>query len=311
MMARLRLLLLSLWLGTLAAAGAQAAATLVVVSSASGGAYLEATEALIEELVAGGLARTKIERLSVAEFAAARSLAPRLFVALGAEAANALAKSEQRVPVLCTLLPRSSYERALLEGGRRASGQFSALYLDQPLSRHLDLIRVALPDARKVGLLWGPDSKAQAATLKDLARSRNLEWTEASVSPGESLFASLARTLVGADVLLAVADPQVYNSNSIQNILLTSFRARVPVVGFSPAYVRAGALLAVHVTPAQLGRQAGALAHGVLAGKALPAAPLYSQDFEIAVNEHVARSLGLALDAQALRERLLRLEGAP
>ena len=117
--------------------------------------------------------------------------------------------------------------------------------------------------------------------------------------------------LEDADLLLAVPDPQLYNSSSIQNILLASFRANVPLMAFSPAYVRAGALLALHVTPTQIGLQAAAIARGVLQGKALSATPLYSQDFSVAVNEHVARSLGLTLEPDALRVRLRRREGAP
>jgi hypothetical protein len=49
----------------------------------------------------------------------------------------------------------------------------------------------------------------------------------------------------------------------------------------------------------------------MLQNKALPASPLYSRDFTVTVNEHVARSLGLTLDGTALRERLLRREGGP
>ncbi len=82
-------------------------------------------------------------------------------------------------------------------------------------------------------------------------------------------------------------------------------------MAFSPAYVRAGALLALHVTPTQIGLQAATMTRSVLQGKALSATPVYSQDFSVAVNEHVARSLGLTLDAVALRERLRSREAAP
>lgn len=79
------------------------------------------------------------------------------------------------------------------------------------------------------------------------------------------------------------------------------------MMAFSPAYVRAGALLAVYSTPTQIGQQAGALARGVLLGQPL-GVPQYPLQFEISVNEHVARSLGLKLDADQLAERLRRLE---
>jgi putative ABC transport system substrate-binding protein len=147
--------------------------------------------------------------------------------------------------------------------------------------------------------------------LKTQVQARGLELLEASVERDGSVFTGLKRVLEDADVLLAVPDSQVYNSSSIQNILLTSFRAKVPLVAFSPAYVRAGALLAVHATPAQIGVQAATIARGVLQGKALSPTPLYSQDFMVTVNDHVARSLGLTLDAQALNVRLHRWEGVP
>jgi len=306
---RLRFLLFSLWLAVFAGACAHAAVAVVIVSSERSPAYVEAAEALVSELERGGLSRYDMLQLTALEWAAAGPLAPKLFIALGTEAASALAKSELRAPVLSTLLPRSSFERVLRKSGRKSSSQFSALYLDQPLSRQLELIRLALPTARRVGVLWGPESQAQAPALKTLAQASGLDLIEATVGHDELLFSSLKSVLEDADLLLAVADPQLYNSSSIQNILLASFRAKVPLVAFSPAYVRAGALLALHVTPTQIGLQAATIARGVLLGKALSANPIYSLDFSVTVNEHVARSLGLTLDADALRARLRSREG--
>ncbi len=306
-----RTLLLSLWLGLCAASWAHAGATVVIVSSERSAAYLEAAEALVDELERGGLARAQVLQLTALEFPGAGPLAPKLYVALGMQAAQVLASVEVRAPVLCTLLPRSSFEAALRESARKPSSQFSALYLDQPLSRQLELIRLALPDARRLGVLWGPQSQGQAAALKALALARGLELVEASVGRDELLFPSLKRVIEQADLLLALPDPQLYNNSSIQNILLTTFRARVPLVAFSPAYVRAGALLALHVSPAQIGLQAALIARGVLQGKTLSAIPLYSQDFSVTVNEHVARSLGLKLEPDVLSARLRRREGTP
>ncbi|MEI8030483.1 MAG: ABC transporter substrate binding protein [Comamonadaceae bacterium] len=309
MLARLRSLICGVLLGVFGAAAVQAT-TVVIVSSERSAAYSEAAQALVGELERGGLSRPEILQVTVAELSAAGPLAPRLFVGLGTEAANVLAKAASTAPILCALLPRHSFE-LLLNSGRKSSSQLSALYLDQPLSRQLELIHLALPKARHIGVLWGPDSKLQASALKAQLQVRGLDLIEASVEHNELLFPGIRRVVEDADVLLALPDPLVYNSHSIQNILLTSFRAKVPMVAFSPAYVRAGALLALYVTPTQVGLQAANIARGVLQGKALSAMPIYSQDFSVSVNEHVARSLGLSLDADILREQLRRREGAP
>ena len=307
---RLRCLIFSVWLG-LVGGPVATAATVVVVSSEHSAAYVEAAEALVDELESGGLPRQEVLQIGAAEWSASGTLNPKLLVALGAQAADALARAQLRTPVLVTLLPRVSFERSLRLSGRKSSPQFWALCLDQPLGRQLDLVRLALPKAHRIGVLWGPENEGQAPALEAVAMAKGLELVEADVGRDAALFPALKYALGGTDLLLALPDLQVYNSGSIQNILLASFRARVPMLAFSAAYVRAGALLAVYVTPAQIGRQAATMALTLLQGKPLPETPAYSRDFEVAVNEHVARSLGLTLDARKLRQELRRLEGLP
>jgi ABC-type uncharacterized transport system substrate-binding protein len=122
------------------------------------------------------------------------------------------------------------------------------------------------------------------------------------------IYPALQRLLPEADILLALPDPAVYNSRTIQDILLTTYRFRVPMVGFSPAYAKAGALLAMYATPSHIGSQAADIARTVLAGHGL-SAPQYARDMDIASNLHVARSLGISLEPEAVsRDRLRQLE---
>lgn len=312
MLQRLRSLLLILGLWLLASL-AQAEVRVVIVSSDGTAAYMEAAQALIDELARAGVSPYGIRRLSLPEWEArpVPTVSPRIYVAMGTQATATLAASKLSAPVLATLLPRSSFERVLRSSGRNASADFTAIYLDQPLQRQLSLIRLALPEAKHLGVLWGPDSWPKAPALRSLADANGLTLNEAGLEGNFNVFPDLQQVLNGCDVFLAVADPLVFNSGSIQNILLTTFRARVPVVAFSPAYVRAGALIALHATPVQVGRQAGGLVASFLRGQLLPERPVESNDFEVSVNEHVARALNLPLDAKALRLALRRLEHLP
>jgi ABC-type uncharacterized transport system substrate-binding protein len=292
------------WAGNSRAADA----SVVLVSSDRGGAYQETTEALLSELQRRNVSESEVLQRSVLGWTVGPVLAPRLYIALGSDACEALARSDLKIPVLCTLLPQASFERIARDSSRRASSQFSALFLNQPQNRQIDLIRLALPQARRVGVLLGASAHSGLqASLAEVIAARGLTLVSRSVTAPESIFTGLKAILDESDILLAMADAQIYNSSSIQNILLASFRAQVPMLAFSPAYVRAGALLAVYSTPAQIGSQAADLAWGVLQGRPLPM-PLPPREFSIMVNEHVARSLNLSLDAQALKEKLIRLE---
>jgi ABC-type uncharacterized transport system substrate-binding protein len=314
MLALLRSLLamLALWL---IAGGAHAELRVVIVSSDSTAAYAAAANAFITSLELAGVPRADVRQMNVNEWTAANvqvtARNPQAFVALGTEAAASLARARLRAPVLSALLPRSSFERVLRESGRRVSPQFNALYLDQPLQRQLALIRLALPQAKRVGILWGPDSSTRAPTLRPLASANGLVFQEASVDASSALFPALQAVLENSDVLLALADPLVFNSNSIQNILMTTIRHKVPLVAFSPAYVRAGAMLALYSTPTQAGSQAAQWVLGVLANRVLPELALEPVDFEISVNEQVARVLGLSFDVKALTLALRRMEQRP
>jgi ABC-type uncharacterized transport system substrate-binding protein len=297
-----------LLLSALLAGGVAASeAPVVVVSSERSPAYQEAADAVLGELARDGQSGRAVLQLTVAELDSLRGGAPRLSIGLGTDACAALARDPGGAPVLCALLPRASFERVLRESGRRAGASFSALYLNQPPGRQLDLVRLALPQARRVGVLWGPQSQGSQGSLELAAQARGLTVVGVAVGADEPVFNGLKKILDDADLLLAVANPQIYNSHTIQNILLASFRAQVPMLAFSPAYVRAGALLAVYSTPAQIGQQAGAMARGVLHGQPL-GVPQYPLQFEVSVNEHVGRSLGLKLDAALLAQRLRRLE---
>ncbi len=284
----------------------------VIVASERSASYMEAVQAVEDGLVQAGLGRSEIQTVALTDsgFSPATSTA-RLVVAVGTKASAWAAAKDNKTPIIATLLPLSGFEQVASAQDRKIAPSMSGVCIDQPVSRQLELIRLALPLARRVGILWGSDAPAQNPRLSTAAQARGLQVVSAQVGNGQSIFQALARVLEEADVLLAVANPQIYSSSSIQNILLASFRAKVPMVGFSPAYVQAGAAFSLYSTPAMMGRQTATLAWKFLQGKPLAGHPYYPSEFEVGVNHQVARSLGLSLDASNLTERLRQLEPVP
>jgi putative tryptophan/tyrosine transport system substrate-binding protein len=184
----------------------------------------------------------------------------------------------------------------------------SAVLLDQPLARQVALIRFALPEAREVGVLLGRESAPIENALSRAARDHGLRLNAARIAAPQELYPALQGMLASSDVLLAVPDSGVFNSATAQNVLRTAFHSRVPLVAFSPSYVKAGALAAVYTTPAQIGRQAGRTLSDFLDGRPLPAAQA-PREFQVSINSHVARALGVNLEDEAgLAAQLRRME---
>lgn len=297
-----------LWLGLLGAwlalaAAPAAAARVAVVLSDDSAPYQE-----VYQVIRAYLDARNEARLVYADSLTADSLnEARVAVGVGVRAAEALAALADRPPVLAVLVPRAWYLKTgrarLSDGGRRVA---SAIYLDQPVEREARLIRLALPEVRRVGVLLGADEAGLAAELGEALRAQGLSLVQQTLAPGARLIGPLETVLSGADLLLAVPDPQVINRNTAQSLFLTSYRYRVPVLGYSRSLTRAGALLSLHSSPAQIGRQTAEWVDSALTGPAVrlpaPAYPAYSS---VSVNEQVARSLGFTLPPEGELEKRL------
>lgn len=294
--------------------------TIGLLLSGQGGGYAEALEAVSAEVrklpgsrvVSGltpnagppGTGATAAAGVLPDDFAGVQ-----LVIAVGTRAAQHLLRvPELRVPVLCLLVPRSSYE-TLVSGLRAADARrVSAVFLDQPLARQIELIRQALPGLNRVGTVTGPDSARELDRLQQAIEARGIKLVSERVARDSELFPALSRVMSDSDVFLALPDSRVINSDTAQNLLLTSYRLRSPVIGYSAAYVRAGAFAAVFSTPQQMGLQAGEIARAYLRNPVLPA-PQYPRNFSVAVNRQVSRSLGLEPDEDTvLRDRIQRSE---
>jgi putative ABC transport system substrate-binding protein len=223
-----------------------------------------------------------------------------LYIAVGMKAADELASRD--IPVLSVLVPKAGYDKL----ARSASRYSSAIYLDQPVERQLSLLVYALPKARHVGILYS-ESPPGIANLRHAAAENNLQLQEQIVGQGErSLTDALDEVLGESDVLLVLPDQNVYNSGTIRNILLASYRKQVPLIGISQSYVKAGALCAIYSTPIQIATQAAEIIRQFSdTGKMQPSQ--YPKEFEVSVNKQVARSLDLMIkDADQLRDEIRR-----
>lgn len=187
----------------------------------------------------------------------------------------------------------------------RNAPQLQVLLLDQPLSRYLDLIRLAFPQRRQVGVLLAAENSLSARALHGAFEERGLTLHLARLDEEGSLVTRLESLLMQSEVLLALPDARIHNRSTVQPLLLTSYRYDVPVLAYSAAYAQAGALLALYSTPAQLAQQLAEMAASPPAAAASQVrSPRY---FTVSVNHAVARSMGLSgLDAEELRSRLLR-----
>ena len=233
-----------------------------------------------------------------------------LVIAVGSPAAKRVNLSATTTPVLLAMVPRNAYEDEVKS--RRAQNKpFSALYIDQPWNRQVELLRIAVPERRRVGVLYSESSRLDLRTLQGLLNTQGYSLFAKILRSPDTLFTDMEEVLDHCDILLAIPDNLIYGPNTIRNILLSSYRHGIPLVGFSQPYVKAGALYSLFATPEQLASQAATITSGFAKSRALPD-PQYSRQYSIDINQDVARAMNIRIRAaESLKMQLEEMQVKP
>lgn len=226
---------------------------------------------------------------------------PRLMIAIGTRAARIARERLPNVPVLYCLALRPAQNHLV---GPDAGG----IALDVAVPQQLENIRKALPQVRRIGLVYDELTSGQlvrqarqylenqkadiqlvvrvAHTPQEAAREiQSLMTSVLGNAPGKE----------GQDVFWMLWDPVTANPANFRLLVDLSLRYKVPLIAPARPFVEAGATISVGADYEQAGRQAAALARRVLQGRArlenLVAIP--PSETLITINGEVARRLGI------------------
>jgi ABC-type uncharacterized transport system substrate-binding protein len=215
-------------------------------------------------------------------------------VAIGTSAARWLHEQLPASVKLAYCMVNNASEAGLLQG-RGAGG----VTTEVALSAQVALIAEALPHARAIGALYRSDSAQSQSGIDALKSALPSGWQVDAVAVNDfpSVAAAIdALTQKNIDVIWTSADQKLYDTASVRVLLLAALRRNIPVWGFSPAFVRAGALLGVGVNPRAQADQAADMVLKLIAGDTSAALQAQApREYEIAVNLIVAQQLGIQI----------------
>ncbi len=222
---------------------------------------------------------------------------PEVIVAVGLKAVLFARSQLPRTPLVFCVVP--NHERFDL-GGAWVSG----VSADVPAERDLAALRLAAPDAGRVGLIFGRGTgEALARRARSAARAAGLLLVEAPVSNLSEL-QRVAGDLAGrVDALWLPADPTVATPEAFRFLLELSLEQRKPLLVFSESLVRAGALVGVAPDYAWMGSQAAEIVRRIQSGDRagdIGVVPLARS--HVVLNQATARALGRVLPPATLTE---------
>ncbi len=248
--------------GALLPLGAMAAERLVVITSGELGSYQQVQAGLQHAFPGAEMMQVNPDVATAVAHALARLPRDAAIVTLGRRASVLVAEVAPPNPVV----------NCMARGEPAARG--SAVPLEVPLDTQIAWVKRLIPAARNVGILFDPAQNERRVPELTAAwkRAGFVPVLEPVAGPA-ALPGALTRLTQNVDVLYAIPDTTVYAAEHSRPLLLFSFRNRVPLVGPSEGWVRAGALYALEWDYADIGRFCGALALRHLAGTKAPAPP--------------------------------------
>jgi len=231
-------------------------------------------------------------------------------IALGSKVTKKLLESNINKPTLSLLIPKS-YSEAL-EKEHPENTNLSILLIDQPIKRQFHLISEILGKHHTTGLMLGPHTQHSEALFKKISADFNQPLITRHIEKPEQLTHAIKTLSKEVDILLALPDPGIYNKKTIRSILLSSYRYKLPIIGFSKAYVKAGAIAAVYSKPEQISTQAINITNQFFNKKHFDTKVYHPTDFSISLNHKVARSMGINLpESSSLTEKIKNSETKP
>ena len=184
---------------------------------------------------------------------------PSLVFTLGSPATEAVIREVQNIPIIAGMI----MNEAELTKAENATG----IVLEFPLQTHISWIKKLLPDKKTIGALF--NSRENTATIEQARRiieDSGLTFYSKRVETPQELPDALDSLPGNADVLWGLTDSVVFSPETVKGILLFSFRNRIPFVGLSTSWVKAGAVYALDRDYVDIGIQCGELAEQVLKG---------------------------------------------
>lgn len=215
-----------------------------------------------------------------------------LILVVGTYPAEVALKSISDIPVVYSGM-LDPFQYPLVRDSVNAAG----VDIEVPYPVQLQYYRKVLPAAQKIGVFYNPDSNQRR--VDELTKVFSSQGLETVLFPVKDVKGINAVKQMDFDALLLIPDALVCQPLVIQQLMITAFKNRVPVLGISRVYVQAGALMALECDYAAAGRAAAAIAGRIIAGE--PPNQIKLARLEQAryyINKKIAEQLNIAISAE-------------
>ncbi|MCW9024541.1 MAG: hypothetical protein OQK73_07645 [Gammaproteobacteria bacterium] len=213
-------------------------------------------------------------------------------VVAGDIAADSLSNVSTNIPIIFTLLPDHRVQHYINTNPNcQIKGRCSGVFLNQPLKRLLQITNKAFPSINTLAIFVESGDKKTIHTLESLNNQFKFNILLKLINEGDNIVSTTHDIGHHADVLLAIANKNIYNRKTAKGILLSAYNNNIPIIGYSRSFVKAGALFSIFSSTTQIAEHVSDLTTQLYKGSGTLPAPEYPKYFSIQINRAVKQSL--------------------
>ena len=227
---------------------------------------------------------------------------PRVIMAGGVAAARAAQDATRTIPIVA--ITGDPVESRLVTGLDRPGGNVTGLSTGsrEVAGRRLELLKIVVPNARRVAVIWNPDDPSEVLEWKansHTAESLGVYLESAEVRSVEDLERTLT-TLTQLDADAVVVQGDILMVSHAARIAEQLAKSRIPAIASMVDFVPAGGLMAFGPNLSELHRRAASQVDRILRGHAPAELPIGQPAFELAINLRTAQALNLPIPPSLL-----------
>lgn len=221
------------------------------------------------------------------------ALSPDLILAVGSLALQIVVQQETTINIVFAMvLNPHTVAWANLTNVTGAS-------MNVPIEQSLQVLRDLGPGIRRVGIVIDPKITGDLVSrARELAPALGLELIIRSAgSTGEVLEAMDGLTAQAVDVVWILPDTKILHPRIMEELLLLSYRKKIPMLGLSRRHTKMGALASLSFASGEdIGRQAAELARRIVEGTPPSAVPFtMAREVDLTVNLKTAKRIDFPL----------------
>lgn len=273
-------------------------AHILVVASSNDEPYQQAILGFKEQVSAHATIKfteLTLGKTQISDAKEIEQIKPDLIYALGGDATKWASLGTSRIPIVATMV--------LKDDVFRKTANMTGVSLGYSLKIQFQWLKKFFPQQKTVAILFNPDENAAVVqSAKAISQQEELKLVAIPVDSPKELPYALEQLASNIEILFAIPDETVMSVNTAKEVLLTSFRNKVPLIGLSDNWVKSGAFYALSWDYKDLGHQCADLAQKLLGGASVQTIPPeHPRKVAYTINAKIAEHMNLEIPEELLK----------